>query len=478
MDMIDGLVKGYFLLGQNPAVGSVHGRLQRLAMANLDWLVVRDLAMIESATFWKDSPEVESGEIVPERVPDRGVLLPGRLARGEGRHVHPDTQRLLQWREKAVEPSGDQRSELWFFYHLGRLIKDRLADSDRPAGPAGPGPQLGLRDQRRTGLTSRAVGRVGAQGDQRLRPGRAARRLHRPQGRRLDLLRLLDLLAGCTRTGVNQAGPAQAPRPSRTATVPGVGLGLADKPAGALQPRLRRPGRQAVVRAQEVRLVGRGAGPSGSAGTCRTSRRPSRRRTGRRRARSGRRRCAATTRSSCRPTARAGCSCRTGCRTGRCRRHYEPHESPFRNALYGQQGNPTRKVYGRDDNPSNPSPPEAHSEVFPYVLTTSRLTEHHTAGGMSRQPAVPVRAAAGDVRRGVAAAGRAGRAGATSAGRRWSPAAARSRPGCWSPSGCARCGCRTGSCTRSGCPTTGATPAWSPATRPTTCSASCSTRTC
>ena len=64
MDMIDGLVKGYFLLGQNPAVGSVHGRLQRLAMANLDWLVVRDLAMIESATFWKDAPEVESGEIV------------------------------------------------------------------------------------------------------------------------------------------------------------------------------------------------------------------------------------------------------------------------------------------------------------------------------------------------------------------------------------------------------------------------------
>jgi formate dehydrogenase major subunit len=64
--------------------------------------------------------------------------------------------------------------------------------------------------------------------------------------------------------------------------------------------------------------------------------------------------------------------------------HYEPHESPFRNALYAQQGNPTRKVYGRDDNPSNPSPPEPHSDVFPHVLFTSRLTEHHTAGGMSR----------------------------------------------------------------------------------------------
>jgi formate dehydrogenase major subunit len=32
----------------------------------------------------------------------------------------------------------------------------------------------------------------------------------------------------------------------------------------------------------------------------------------------------------------------------------------------------------------HPSPPESGSEVFPYVWTTARLTEHHTAGGMSR----------------------------------------------------------------------------------------------
>jgi formate dehydrogenase major subunit len=64
--------------------------------------------------------------------------------------------------------------------------------------------------------------------------------------------------------------------------------------------------------------------------------------------------------------------------------HYEPHESPVRNPLYGQQGNPTRTVYGRSDNPSNPGPPEPNAEVFPYVFTTARLTEHHTAGGMSR----------------------------------------------------------------------------------------------
>jgi formate dehydrogenase major subunit len=68
--------------------------------------------------------------------------------------------------------------------------------------------------------------------------------------------------------------------------------------------------------------------------------------------------------------------------------HYEAHESPVRNPLYGQQGNPTVKVYGRADNPSNPNPnplDPGRSTVFPFVLTTARLTEHHTAGGMSRQ---------------------------------------------------------------------------------------------
>src|SRR4029077_11977087 len=39
------------------------------------------------------------------------------------------TQRLLQWRHKAVEPPGDCRSELHFFYPLGRLLRERLATS-------------------------------------------------------------------------------------------------------------------------------------------------------------------------------------------------------------------------------------------------------------------------------------------------------------------------------------------------------------
>jgi formate dehydrogenase major subunit len=65
--------------------------------------------------------------------------------------------------------------------------------------------------------------------------------------------------------------------------------------------------------------------------------------------------------------------------------HYEPQESPFRNLLYGQQRNPVRQLLRKGPyDRFHPSAAEAGSEIFPYVATTYRLTEHHTAGGMSR----------------------------------------------------------------------------------------------
>ncbi len=108
LDMIDGKIKGYFLLGQNPAVGSAHGRAQRLGMANLDWLVVRDLYLIESATFWKNGPEIATGEMAPERCKTEVFFLPA-ASHVEKEGTFTQTQRLLQWREKALEPPGDCR---------------------------------------------------------------------------------------------------------------------------------------------------------------------------------------------------------------------------------------------------------------------------------------------------------------------------------------------------------------------------------
>jgi formate dehydrogenase major subunit len=60
--------------------------------------------------------------------------------------------------------------------------------------------------------------------------------------------------------------------------------------------------------------------------------------------------------------------------------HYEPAESPVDNVLYDIQSNPTKEEIRAPWNRGNPQ----GSDVFPFVFTTYRLTEHHTAGGMSR----------------------------------------------------------------------------------------------
>ena len=132
---IAGECPGYFLFGENPAVGSANGRMQRFGLANLDWLVVRDLVMIESATFWQNGPEIETGEMRTEDIGTEVFFLPA-AAHTEKNGSFTNTQRMLQWHHEAVEPAGDARSDLWFAYHLGRRIREKLAASademDRP----------------------------------------------------------------------------------------------------------------------------------------------------------------------------------------------------------------------------------------------------------------------------------------------------------------------------------------------------------
>jgi formate dehydrogenase major subunit len=128
--MLDGKVKGYLLFGQNPAAGSTHATMQRKALEQLDWMVVRDLYEVESAAFWYRRPgfgpeteAVDSSEIKTE------IFLMPAAASTEKEGSFTNTQRLLQWRDKAVDPPGDARSDLWFVYHLGKRLKDLYADS-------------------------------------------------------------------------------------------------------------------------------------------------------------------------------------------------------------------------------------------------------------------------------------------------------------------------------------------------------------
>jgi formate dehydrogenase major subunit len=72
----------------------------------------------------------------------------------------------------------------------------------------------------------------------------------------------------------------------------------------------------------------------------------------------------------------------SGLKDGPLPTHYEPLESLFGNGLYPEHATnpPADKKVRPDNNYAYPG-----DERFPYVLTTYRLTEHHTAGGMSRQ---------------------------------------------------------------------------------------------
>src|SRR5690348_8395390 len=115
LDMADGKMDGLFVMGQNPAVGAPNARLERRALANLKWLVVRDMVEIETAAFWYNSPEVERGELRTEAIGTEVFFMPA-AGHAEKDGAFTNTQRLLQWHEKAVDPPGDARSETWFIY--------------------------------------------------------------------------------------------------------------------------------------------------------------------------------------------------------------------------------------------------------------------------------------------------------------------------------------------------------------------------
>ena len=135
IEMAEGKIRGFLAMGQNPAVGGQNASYQRKALAKLDWMVVRDLFETETASFWKDSPEVHSGELKPEEIGTEVFLLPA-AATAEMDGTYTNTQRLIQWHDRAADPPGDARSDLWFTVHLMLRLKKLYAGSelarDRP----------------------------------------------------------------------------------------------------------------------------------------------------------------------------------------------------------------------------------------------------------------------------------------------------------------------------------------------------------
>ena len=128
LSMAHGVVKGQFIMGQNPAVGSVNVTVVERGLAKLDWLVVRDMALSETADFWQNGQIIRNGETTASAIGTEVFMFPVALA-GEKAGSVTNTSRMIQWHDAVLDPPGDSRSDLWFMVHLGRKLKQLYADS-------------------------------------------------------------------------------------------------------------------------------------------------------------------------------------------------------------------------------------------------------------------------------------------------------------------------------------------------------------
>ncbi|MFJ9426464.1 formate dehydrogenase [Streptomyces sp. NPDC101249] len=379
MAQLDGVCKGYFLMGENPAVGSANTRLQRLGMARLDWLVVRDFSLIESATWWKDGPETETGEMRTEDIGTEVFFFPA-AAHTEKSGSFTNTNRWVQWHRAAVEPEGDARSDLWFMYHLGRRVKELLKDStdprDRPVRDLtwdypveGP-----LREPVAAAVLAEING-------------------HGPDGAPLSAYTELRddgstrcgcwIYCGVYADGVNQADRRRPHSEQSWTALEWAWAWPANRRILYNRASADPDGRPWSTRKSYVWWdadAGRWTGhdvpdfipdlapshvpPDGATG----------------------------------PDALRGDDpfimqadgkgwlyVPAGLADGPLPTHYEPQDSPFPNLLYPRTArSPVRRTLPREGNRYHPSGDEPGADVYPYIVTTHRLTEHFTAGGMSR----------------------------------------------------------------------------------------------
>ncbi|HET7589658.1 MAG TPA: molybdopterin dinucleotide binding domain-containing protein, partial [Solirubrobacterales bacterium] len=378
MAQLSGDCKGYFLLGENPAVGSANAKMQRLGMANLDWLVVRDFSLIESATWWKDGPEIESGELRTEDIGTEVFFLPA-AAHTEKDGSFTNTQRMLQWHHQAMEPPGDARSDLWFVYHLGRRIREKLAGStegrDRPVlDVTWDYPTKGSIAEPEAEAVLAEVNGWDAHGQ----PLASYEQLNEDGSTACGCW----IYCGVYTDGVNQASRRKpAGEQNWVANEWGwawpANRRLLYNRASADPDGKPWSERKALVWWDEEKALWTGHDIADFTASKSPHYRPPAGAT------------AAEALSGIDPfvmqaDGKSWLFVPSGLTDGPLPTHYEPQDSPFRNGLYPQQRNPVRQLISHRHNRYQPSGDEPGADVYPFVLTTYRLTEHHTAGGMTR----------------------------------------------------------------------------------------------
>ena len=382
--MADGKVKGMICIGQNPAT-SLNASLERRGMRQLEWLVVKDNFLTETATYWKHAPEVEAGEVKPADIGTEIFFFPSaQVAETEGSFTN--TQRLLQWHFKAADPPGHCRSDPWFTHQLALRLKKLYAgsdlprdqafrnltwdfDPDEPAGGPADGEIAGEPDVTKVlreinGYVTRDPSRHLAGFDELKDDGSttcaswiycgvfpaadrnlAARKEPDPAGTNGAELNWGWAWPDNRRVLYNRASADLEGHPwserkkwtwwdgKRWTGYDVPDFSLTKSPSAKGDPRAI--GLDALSGRQPFIMIPDGTGwlfnPSGLL-------------------------------------------------DGPLPTHYEPAESPVRNALYKQQSSPVLKYWKHDHNQLA----AVGDPRFPYIITTYRLTEHYLAGAMSR----------------------------------------------------------------------------------------------
>jgi formate dehydrogenase major subunit len=375
--MADGKVKGFVVFGQNPANGSPHAGLQRKALTQLDWMVALDLYETETAAFWYAAPEGWK----PADIKTEVFLLP-TAGPGEKEGTFTNTQRLLQYHDKAVDPPGDARSDLWFLYHLGRRLKVLYRESTNPRDdglrnltwdylPDHPDSEYRIRDDPSAEKVLMEINGYTVADHKQLpnyeplkddgstacgvwiysgvfpAPGQnMARRRNRTPGNYVDP-EWGFAWPGNRRILYNRASadPAGKPWSERKKYVwwdasagSWTGIDVPDFP---------------LKKAPETPAKEEGVGVDLHSGS---------------------------DPFILKADGRGWLFAPSGLKDGPLPTHYEPLESPIVNSLYPRQDSPVAKRFRRKDNPVSP-PGDPH---YPYIVTTYRVTEQYTSGSMSR----------------------------------------------------------------------------------------------
>jgi formate dehydrogenase major subunit len=362
--MADGKLKGYFVMGENPVVGSMNGPLHRKGMRALDWLVVRDFALTETADFWR------AGDVPPQDIATEVFFFPA-AAHTEKDGSFTNTQRLLQWHHKAVEPPGDCESELDFMFHLGRRMKTLYAGSSDPKDRPIHDMTWNYPEPRAEAVLAEVNGYTIAD--------------RKPLPLFTSLKDDGSTACGCwIYCGAYEGGQNQTARrkPAAEQTWVAPEWGWAWPANRRILYNRASADPEGKPWSERKKYVWWDAAKKQWTGAdvpdFIKDRPPSYR---------------AEPDAKGTPTisgidpfimngdGKGWIFATNGLKDGPLPTHYEPQESIIANPLYGQQSNPARLEWKRRDNPYAKA---WDDPAYPYILTTYRLTEHHTAGGMTR----------------------------------------------------------------------------------------------